>query len=96
MALHPNIDPELGAVAAHLGPALADFAAVRPEDVPDIRAQMAAVRAAIAPSVPDDRVAVEDRTVPGPEGAPTSGCGSTVRPGWRKVRRACTGSTAAA
>ncbi|GAA3446659.1 alpha/beta hydrolase [Planomonospora venezuelensis] len=70
MALHPNIDPELGAVAEQLGASLVDFAAVRPEDMPGVRVQLAALQAALAPPLPHDRVTIEDRTVPGPEGEP--------------------------
>jgi acetyl esterase/lipase len=70
MALHPNIDPELGAALLESPIPLADLSTVRQEDLPDIRAQMNAMRAAMAPVALDERVTIEDRMVPGPEGEP--------------------------
>jgi acetyl esterase/lipase len=70
MALHPNIDPELGAALLESPRPLADLSTVRQEDLPDRRVQMNAMRAAMAPVALDDRVTIEDRTVPGPDGEP--------------------------
>ncbi|MCW2881223.1 MAG: alpha/beta hydrolase [Sphaerisporangium sp.] len=70
MALHPNIDPELGAALLESPRPLADLSTVRQEDLPDLRVQMNAMRAAMAPVALDDRVTIEDRTVPGPDGEP--------------------------
>jgi acetyl esterase/lipase len=69
MAFHPNLDPELAATLEQFPLALVDFSVVRHEDLPGIRAQMAAVLAAEAPPLPEG-VLVEDRMVPGPDGAP--------------------------
>jgi acetyl esterase/lipase len=70
MSLHPNIDPGLGAALLASPVPLADMSTVRQEDLPDIRAQMNAMRAAMAPVALDERVTIEDRMVPGPEGEP--------------------------
>ncbi|MGV9774762.1 alpha/beta hydrolase [Streptosporangium sp. NPDC003464] len=70
MALHPNIDPGL-AEALGAGPLpVSDLRGMRPEDVPGLRVQVEAAFAAMAPLELDGQVAIEDRTVPGPEGAP--------------------------
>jgi acetyl esterase/lipase len=70
MALHPNLDPGLAAALDQLPLLPADFSTMRLADLPDLRAQMAAGLAAMAPSDTDERVTIEDRMVPGPEGAP--------------------------
>ncbi|GAA2879772.1 alpha/beta hydrolase [Streptosporangium fragile] len=70
MALHPNIDPGLAAALEAMPLPPMDFDSIRLEDLPDIRVQHSAARAAMAPLVADERVTIEDRTVPGPEGDP--------------------------
>ncbi|MDP9842173.1 alpha/beta hydrolase [Streptosporangium lutulentum] len=70
MELHPNIDPELGAALLRSPLPASDLSAIRLEDLPGIRVQMNAMRAAMAPVALDDRVTIEDRMVPGPEGEP--------------------------
>lgn len=69
MAFHPNLDPELAAALEQFPLALVDLSVVQYEDLPGIRAQMGAMMAAEAPPLPEG-VLVEDRMVPGPEGAP--------------------------
>ncbi|OUC96110.1 alpha/beta hydrolase [Streptosporangium minutum] len=70
MALHPTIDPGLAAALAEAPLPVIDLRGVRPEDVPGLRVQAEAARAAMAPLERDDRVVVEDRVVPGPDGDP--------------------------
>ncbi|GIH95806.1 alpha/beta hydrolase [Planobispora siamensis] len=70
MALHPNLDPELAAVVEQFPLPTVDFGTLRPEDLPGIRAEFDAIQAAMAPPLPEGEVTVEDRMVPGPEGAP--------------------------
>ncbi|MFD0660539.1 alpha/beta hydrolase [Thermocatellispora tengchongensis] len=69
MAFHPNLDPGLAAALADIPLPAADFSTASFDDLPDIRLQIAAMRAAMAPAV-DERVTIEDRRIPGPEGAP--------------------------
>ncbi|WP_406316397.1 alpha/beta hydrolase [Streptosporangium sp. NBC_01639] len=70
MALHPNLDPELAAALAKAPLPVAGSGGMRFEDLPGIRAQLDAAHAAMPPFVPDDRVTIEDRMVPGPDGEP--------------------------
>ncbi|MEV4183862.1 alpha/beta hydrolase [Streptosporangium canum] len=70
MALHPNIDPELAAALAKAPLQVADMDGIRAEDLPGIRLQIDAAGAAMAALEPDGRVTIEDRSVPGPDGAP--------------------------
>ncbi|MGI5283074.1 alpha/beta hydrolase [Nonomuraea polychroma] len=68
MAYHPNLDPEIRAALEQMP--LPDFglASVAPEDLPGVRAQINAFLAAAPPAETD--VTIEDRHVPGPDGAP--------------------------
>ncbi|WP_043631799.1 alpha/beta hydrolase [Nonomuraea candida] len=68
MALHPNLDPELRAGIEQFPLASTDFSAVSVEDLVANRTQMNAVLAAMP--TPETRVSIENRMVPGPEGAP--------------------------
>ncbi|MEV4241891.1 alpha/beta hydrolase [Streptosporangium canum] len=70
MALHPNIDPELAAALAEAPLQATDMDGIRAEDLPGIRLQIDAAGAAMAALEPDGRVTIEDRSVPGPDGAP--------------------------
>ncbi|MEU7983487.1 alpha/beta hydrolase [Streptosporangium canum] len=70
MALHPNIDPELAAALAKAPLQVTDMDGIRAEDLPGIRLQIDAAGAAMAALEPDGRVTIEDRSVPGPDGAP--------------------------
>ncbi|WP_031158485.1 alpha/beta hydrolase [Streptosporangium roseum] len=70
MALHPNIDPELAAALAKAPLQATDMDGLRAEDLPGIRLQIDAAGAAMAALEPDGRVTIEDRSVPGPDGAP--------------------------
>ncbi|MET8333524.1 alpha/beta hydrolase [Streptosporangium canum] len=70
MALHPNIDPELAAALAKAPLQATDMEGIRAEDLPGIRLQIDAAGAAMAALEPDGRVTIEDRSVPGPDGAP--------------------------
>lgn len=70
MALHPNIDPELAAALAKAPLPATDMDGIRAEDLPGIRLQIDAAGAAMAALEPDGRVTIEDRSVPGPDGAP--------------------------
>ncbi|MEV4750222.1 alpha/beta hydrolase [Streptosporangium sp. NPDC049248] len=70
MAFHPNLDPGLAAALEATPLPVADLGAVRLEDLPGLRLQLSAARAALAPLAPDERVTIEDRTVPGPDGDP--------------------------
>ncbi|MFI6458441.1 alpha/beta hydrolase [Streptosporangium amethystogenes] len=70
MAFHPNLDPGLAAALEAAPLPVADLGALRLEDLPGIRLQLNAARAAMAPLAPDERVTIEDRTVPGPDGDP--------------------------
>ncbi|GAA0389042.1 alpha/beta hydrolase [Microbispora corallina] len=66
---HPNLDPELRAAVEQGGLMTGDLSTVTFGDLPEMRAQMNAALAAMAPAFPAG-VTVEDRKVPGPEGAP--------------------------
>ncbi|MGC5013462.1 alpha/beta hydrolase [Streptosporangium sp. DT93] len=70
MTLHRNIDPGL-AVAVREGalPAL-DLGGMSVEDLPGLRRQMSEAIAMMEPFPRDERVTIEERTVPGPDGAP--------------------------
>ncbi|MFI7444123.1 alpha/beta hydrolase [Nonomuraea indica] len=68
MAYHPNLDPELRAVLDRTPLPAVDLSAMTMEDVAGIRAEVHAVAAAVPR--PDSGVTIEDRHVPGPEGAP--------------------------
>ncbi|MBB2910561.1 acetyl esterase/lipase [Streptosporangium becharense] len=70
MAHHPNLDPGLAAALEATPLPFMDFGALRLEDLPGVRVQHSATRAAMAPLVADERVTIEDRTVPGPDGDP--------------------------
>lgn len=69
MPLHPNIDPELaaGLDRAFLPPV--DFARLSPADLPGLRGRLNEMFAAMPP-IDTPGVTVEDRRVPGPDGAP--------------------------
>ncbi|UBU15463.1 alpha/beta hydrolase [Nonomuraea gerenzanensis] len=64
---HPNLDPELRAGIEQFPMPPGDLSAVF-ADLPGARAQMNAMMAA-APA-PDTRISIENRMIPGPEGAP--------------------------
>ncbi|WP_188194551.1 alpha/beta hydrolase [Nonomuraea sp. SYSU D8015] len=68
MAYHPNLDPELraGIEQAPLPPS--DLSNLPPEELDGFRAQINAFLAAAPPTETD--VVIEDRQVPGPDGAP--------------------------
>jgi acetyl esterase/lipase len=68
MTHHPNLDPELAASLDKIARPVVDLSTLSPEDLPGLRAQMNAMLAA-APTL-DPAVAVEDRLVAGPDGAP--------------------------
>lgn len=69
MSLHPHLDPELEEVAEEI--LAVDLSGVTVEDIPELRAQLdemvAALRGVISTN---DRVVSEDRMVPGLTGAP--------------------------
>ncbi|AQZ65930.1 Esterase/lipase [[Actinomadura] parvosata subsp. kistnae] len=67
MAVHPNLDPELRAGVEAFPMPPGDLSAVF-ADLPGQRAQMNAMVAAAPP--PDTRISIENRLVPGPDGAP--------------------------
>ncbi|MET7334164.1 alpha/beta hydrolase [Nonomuraea sp. NPDC005650] len=68
MAYHPNLDPEIRAFLERTPLPAFDTANLTPEELPGHRAQINAFLAA-APSADTD-VVIEDRHVPGPDGAP--------------------------
>ncbi|MFC5831070.1 alpha/beta hydrolase [Nonomuraea insulae] len=68
MAFHPNLDPELRAGVEQAPPMSFDLAALSYEDLAGQRAQMSAMMAAMP--APETTVVIENRLVPGPEGAP--------------------------
>ncbi|WP_433439284.1 alpha/beta hydrolase [Nonomuraea sp. CA-141351] len=68
MAFHPNLDPEIRAALERTPLPTFDMANLSPEELPGHRAQVNAFLAA-AP-LADTDVVIEDRHVPGPEGAP--------------------------
>ncbi|GAA4234966.1 acetyl esterase/lipase [Streptosporangium album] len=70
MAFHPNLDAELAVALAEAPLPAIDIGDLRPEDLPGIRAELAAAQAAMPPFVPDGRLTIEDRVVPGPDGEP--------------------------
>jgi hypothetical protein len=81
-------DPELAA-------AVAMMPAVEITDIPAARAQMGEMFAAALGEPDRSGVQVRDELVPGPDGPPTCGCGSTPPTGRWRPRRSTT-STAAA
>jgi acetyl esterase/lipase len=68
MAHHPNLDPELRAAIEQNQLPVLDLPNVSPEELGGIRAQINAFLAAAPPAGTD--VVIEDRHVPGPDGAP--------------------------
>ncbi|MDR8414696.1 alpha/beta hydrolase [Nonomuraea sp. 3-1Str] len=68
MTLHPNLDPELRAALERAPLTLLEAATLTPEAVARQRAEIDALLALVPP--PGPGVTVEDRRVPGPEGAP--------------------------
>ncbi|GAA3216223.1 alpha/beta hydrolase [Nonomuraea helvata] len=68
MAFHPNLDPEIRAALERTPLPTFDVANLTPEALPGHRAQVNAFLAAAPPAQTD--VVIEDRHVPGPEGAP--------------------------
>ncbi|WP_431929383.1 alpha/beta hydrolase [Nonomuraea jabiensis] len=68
MAFHPNLDPEIRAFLERTPLPTFDMANLTPEELPGHRAQINAFLAAAAPA--DTDVVIEDRHVPGPDGAP--------------------------
>ncbi|MFI7125616.1 alpha/beta hydrolase fold domain-containing protein [Nonomuraea sp. NPDC050153] len=68
MAYHPNLDPEIRAFLEQTPLPVFDTANLTPEELPGHRAQINAFLAA-APQADTD-VVIEDRHVPGPDGAP--------------------------
>ncbi|MEW9547744.1 alpha/beta hydrolase [Nonomuraea sp. NPDC050783] len=71
MAYHPNLDPELRAAIEAVPMPVTDLASMTLEQLQRMRAQANAIMAA-APRIETD-VTVEDRHVPGPDGAPEVG-----------------------
>ncbi|MCK2219533.1 alpha/beta hydrolase fold domain-containing protein [Actinomadura sp. ATCC 31491] len=69
MALHPNLDPELRAAVEAAPLPVTDLSALTLEELQGLRAQTKAFVAAFPPP-PQTGVTVEDRLIPGPEGAP--------------------------
>ncbi|MEU4833648.1 alpha/beta hydrolase [Streptosporangium sp. NPDC023615] len=70
MTLHRNIDPGLAVAVREGALPVVDLEGVAVEDLPGLRLRMSEAFAAMEPLPPDERVTVEDRTVPGPDGAP--------------------------
>ncbi|GAA3039946.1 alpha/beta hydrolase [Streptosporangium longisporum] len=70
MTLHRNLDPGLAAAVREGRLPVLDLGSVRVEDLPGMRLQMSEAIAAMEPLPQDERVTIEDRTVPGPEGDP--------------------------
>ncbi|MEV4017140.1 alpha/beta hydrolase [Nonomuraea angiospora] len=68
MAFHPNLDPEIRAFLERTPFPTFDTANLTPEELPEHRAQINAFLAAAPPA--DTDVVIEDRHVPGPDGAP--------------------------
>lgn len=68
MAFHPNLDPEIRAALELTPPPTFDMATLTAEALPGHRAQMRAFLTVAPP--PDTDVVIEDRHVPGPDGAP--------------------------
>ncbi|MFI6734285.1 alpha/beta hydrolase [Nonomuraea sp. NPDC050451] len=68
MAFHPNLDPEIRAFLERTPLPAFDTANMTPEELPGHRAQINAFLAAAPPANTD--VVIEDRHVPGPDGAP--------------------------
>lgn len=66
--LHPNLDPELRAAIEQSPMITGGASALTNEGLAVMREQLAALTAALPR--PDTPVAIEDRTVPGPEGGP--------------------------
>ncbi|MFI6511977.1 alpha/beta hydrolase [Streptosporangium sp. NPDC050855] len=70
MTLHRNLDPGLAAAVREGRLPALDLGSVRVEDLPGMRLQMSEALAAMEPLPRDERVTIEDRTVPGPDGDP--------------------------
>lgn len=68
MAFHPNLDPELRALVEQIPLPAFDVEHVTTDDLAEHRANLNAMMASAPPLVTD--VAIENRHVPGPEGAP--------------------------
>jgi acetyl esterase/lipase len=68
MAYHPNLDPELRAGIEQSPLPASDLSALSIEELDGFRAQINAFLAAAPPAETD--VVIEDRQVPGPDGAP--------------------------
>ncbi|WP_329566110.1 alpha/beta hydrolase [Kitasatospora sp. NBC_01266] len=66
----PPFDPELGAILASLPAEIQDLASIGPKDIPAFRAANAARRPDPAALVRGGAVAVTERLIPGPPGAP--------------------------
>ncbi|MGW0810029.1 alpha/beta hydrolase fold domain-containing protein [Nonomuraea sp. NPDC002799] len=87
MAFHPNLDPGLRAVIEQSPLVAFDLANMTPAELADVRAQAHAFLSATPP--PETDVLIEDRQVPGPDGAPDlrvrvyrpAGEASQARPG---------------
>ncbi|MEV7601361.1 alpha/beta hydrolase [Kitasatospora sp. NPDC089797] len=69
-SIRPPYDPELGAVLASLPPALRAVCSIRPEDIPVFRVVNSSMRPDPLALARGGAVRVEQRTVPGPPGAP--------------------------